>query len=122
MTLTSRVFVATLAVKADVDALSLPSHPSVGGIVETRLAIISREQPGEYVMVVPSVGDDATIDAYVASGESFGKAGGYAIQGGAEVFVTRLDGSYSGVMGHPLHETARLLAGFGLGSLATGAA
>ena len=66
--------------------------------------------------------DDATIDAYVASGEPFGKAGGYAIQGGAEVFVTRLDGSYSGVMGLPLHETARLLAGFGLGSLAKGAA
>ena len=57
--------------------------------------------------------DGATIDAYVASGEPFGKAGGYAIQGGAEVFVTRLDGSYSGVMGLPLHETARLLAGFG---------
>ena len=56
--------------------------------------------------------DDATIAAYVASGEPFGKAGGYAIQGGAEVFVTRLDGSYSGVMGLPLQETARLLAGF----------
>ena len=62
--------------------------------------------------------DDALIDAYIATGEPFGKAGAYAIQGGAEVFVTRLDGSYSGVMGLPLHETARLLAEFDLGPLA----
>lgn len=52
---------------------------------------------------------DAQIRAYVATGESVGKAGAYAIQGGAEVFVTRLAGSYSGVMGLPLHETACLL-------------
>lgn len=57
--------------------------------------------------------DDDEIAAYVASGESMGKAGGYAIQGGAERFVTRLSGSYSGVMGLPLHETAKLLRGFG---------
>ena len=49
------------------------------------------------------------IAAYVASGEPMGKAGGYAIQGAAEAFVARLKGSYSGVMGLPLHETARLL-------------
>ncbi len=61
---------------------------------------------------------DAQIEAYIATGEPFGKAGGYAIQGGAEVFVTRLDGSYSGVMGLPLHGTAQLLAGFGLGPFA----
>lgn len=58
--------------------------------------------------------DEGQIERYVASGEPMGKAGGYAIQGGAEVFVTRLAGSYSGVMGLPLHETARLLREFGL--------
>ncbi|MDQ3206758.1 MAG: Maf family nucleotide pyrophosphatase [Pseudomonadota bacterium] len=62
--------------------------------------------------------DDAQIRRYVATGEPFGKAGGYAIQGGAEAFVTRLDGSYSGVMGLPLHETAGLLAEFGIGQAA----
>ena len=49
------------------------------------------------------------IDAYVASGEPMGRAGAYAIQGGAERFVRRLSGSYSAVMGLPLHETATLL-------------
>src|SRR5690625_872068 len=53
--------------------------------------------------------DADTIDAYIATGESFGKAGGYAIQGRAAGFVAHLDGSYSGVMGLPLHETATLL-------------
>ena len=61
---------------------------------------------------------DAQVAAYVATGECEGKAGAYAIQGIAEAFVTRLSGSYSGVMGLPLHDTARLLAGFGLGPLA----
>ena len=49
------------------------------------------------------------IDAYVASGEPFGKAGAYGIQGMAARFISRIDGSYSGVMGLPLFETARLL-------------
>lgn len=52
---------------------------------------------------------DAQIKAYVATGECAGKAGAYAIQGGAEMFITRLSGSYSGVMGLPLYETACLL-------------
>ena len=56
----------------------------------------------------------AWIDAYVAGGEPFGKAGAYAIQGGAEPFVSHLSGSYSGVMGLPLHETANLLRAFGV--------
>lgn len=50
------------------------------------------------------------IERYVATGEPFDKAGGYAIQGRAAVFITRLEGSYSGVMGLPLAETAALLA------------
>lgn len=57
---------------------------------------------------------DAQIAAYVATGEPMGKAGGYAIQGGAEIFTTRLSGSYSGVMGLPLYETACLLREMGL--------
>jgi septum formation protein len=58
--------------------------------------------------------DEAEIAAYVATGECEGKAGGYAIQGRAAAFVERLEGSHSGVMGLPLHETYALLKGFGL--------
>jgi septum formation protein len=54
------------------------------------------------------------VDGYVGRGEWAGKAGAYAIQGLAEAFVTRIEGSYSGVMGLPVHETARLLADFGI--------
>ncbi|MEX1829131.1 nucleoside triphosphate pyrophosphatase [Luteibacter sp. CQ10] len=53
----------------------------------------------------------ADIAAYVESGEWFGKAGAYAIQGRAAAFVEHLSGTYSGVMGLPLHETSRLLRG-----------
>jgi len=49
------------------------------------------------------------IKAYVASGEPMGKAGAYAVQGRAAVHITRINGSYSGIMGLPLHETSRLL-------------
>ena len=56
----------------------------------------------------------AEIKRYVATGESADKAGAYAIQGRAAAFVARLEGSYSGVMGLPLYETANLLAGAGL--------
>jgi len=53
------------------------------------------------------------IDAYLASGEWRGKAGGYAIQGLAAAFVVKLVGSYSSVVGLPLYETLSLLAGEG---------
>jgi len=56
----------------------------------------------------------AEIQRYVASGEPFDKAGAYAIQGRAAAFVTRIDGSYSGIMGLPLAETAELLQKFGI--------
>lgn len=52
--------------------------------------------------------DTADIDAYVATGESFGKAGAYAIQGRGAALVAHLHGSYSAVMGLPLFETARM--------------
>ncbi|MBP8310981.1 MAG: septum formation inhibitor Maf [Burkholderiaceae bacterium] len=51
----------------------------------------------------------AEIDNYVASGEPFDKAGGYGIQGAAGVFVRKIEGSHSGIMGLPLHETNRLV-------------
>ncbi|MBZ0093358.1 MAG: Maf family nucleotide pyrophosphatase [Sulfuricellaceae bacterium] len=54
------------------------------------------------------------IKRYAASGEPFDKAGAYAIQGLAAIFVARLEGSYSGVMGLPLFETAQLLELFGV--------
>ena len=56
----------------------------------------------------------AAIARYVATGEPFGKAGGYAIQGKAAAFIAHLSGSYSGVMGLPLFETARMLRDAGV--------
>ena len=53
------------------------------------------------------------IERYIATGEPFDKAGGYAIQGRAAAFVQHLDGSYSGVMGLPLFETAEVLSRIG---------
>ena len=53
------------------------------------------------------------MEAYLASGEWQGKAGGYAIQGLAGAFVVKISGSYSAVVGLPLHETAGLLGGEG---------
>ena len=53
------------------------------------------------------------IAAYWQSGEPAGKAGGYAIQGMGAIFIEEIRGSYSGVMGLPLFETARLLRDFG---------
>ena len=52
--------------------------------------------------------------AYLAGGEWQGKAGGYAIQGRAAAFVRFVNGSYSNVVGLPLHETYQLLVGLGL--------
>ncbi len=56
---------------------------------------------------------ETEIAAYVASKEGYDKAGGYGIQGRAALFVARLSGSYSGVMGLPLFETSELLKAVG---------
>ncbi len=58
---------------------------------------------------------DAVIDAYVASGEPFGKAGAYAIQSSVAAWIERIEGSHSGIMGLPLYETAQLLKKAGVG-------
>ena len=54
------------------------------------------------------------IKAYVATGEPMGKAGAYAVQGRAALHITRISGSYSGIMGLPIYETAALLTAAGL--------
>jgi septum formation protein len=60
-----------------------------------------------------ALGDDQ-IRNYVATGEPMGKAGAYAIQGRGGAFVAHLSGSYTGVMGLPVYETANLLRSFGI--------
>jgi len=56
----------------------------------------------------------AELERYVATGEPFDKAGGYAVQGLAAAFISRLEGSYSGVVGLPLYETSSLLVRAGM--------
>jgi septum formation protein len=75
----------------------------------------SRELRAESVSEVRIAALNAeAIAGYVATGEWRGKAGGYAIQGRAATFIEHLSGSYSGVMGLPLFETATLLHAFGM--------
>lgn len=62
------------------------------------------------VTFAPLSGD--ALRAYVATGEPLGKAGAYAVQGRAAAFIERISGSYSGIMGLPLFETAQLLGRF----------
>jgi len=64
------------------------------------------------VHVAPIAEDE--IAAYVGSGEPFGKAGAYAIQSAAAAWISRIEGSYSAIMGLPLYETAELLRQTGL--------
>jgi septum formation protein len=75
-----------------------------------------RERLSETVVRVKRLTPDE-IEAYLASGEWHGKAGGYAIQGSFEGLIAAISGSHSGVMGLPLYETRALLkgAGFPLG-------
>jgi len=85
--------------------------------VITAVAVALRDQV-ETQISVSSVWfrelSDAEIRRYVASGEALDKAGAYAVQGRAASFVTRIDGSYSGIMGLPLAETADLLQRFNI--------
>lgn len=87
--------------------------------VVSAVSVVSAEREAQAVSVSQvTFGElsEAQIAAYVATGEPMGKAGAYAIQGGGEAFIRHLSGSYSGVMGLPLYETARLLTEFGVDS------
>ncbi len=81
-------------------------------IVHTAVAIIFNDQKASVlnstlVQMMPL--SDAMIEAYIASGEHKDKAGSYAIQGKAGCWIEKITGSYTGVMGLPVHETALLL-------------
>ncbi len=60
---------------------------------------------------------DHEIDLYVKSGEPYDKAGGYGIQGMASIFISKIEGSFTGIMGLPVYETAELLAQYNLPAL-----
>ena len=64
--------------------------------------------------VVMKAQSAAAIGRYIQSGEPMDKAGAYGVQGLAAAFITRIEGSYSGIMGLPLAETTELLALFGI--------
>ena len=68
--------------------------------------VLSRSQ----VRFAPLGADE--IEAYVGTGEPMGKAGAYGVQGRAAAFIAHISGSYSGIMGLPLYETAQLLRRF----------
>jgi septum formation protein len=85
--------------------------------VLTAVAVQGRLQRFEALSTSQVSFDDlstAQIKAYVATGEPMGKSGAYAVQGRAALHITRINGSYSGIMGLPLHETAALLRAAGV--------
>jgi septum formation protein len=93
-------------------ALSGRTHQVISAV-----ALVAAGREAEVVSVSDVTFAELTevdIAAYVASGEPFGKAGAYAIQGRGAGLISHLSGSYSGVMGLPVYETMRLLRGFGL--------
>jgi septum formation protein len=79
-----------------VAVISTPQEPPLFAlqVSEVKFAALTKEQ----------------MNTYIASGEPFGKAGAYGIQGLASAFICSIKGSYSGIMGLPLYETAQLLA------------
>ena len=87
-----------------------------------RAGVVAGRAPEPSVAIATSISrvrfgaiDEAEIARYVDGGEPFGKAGAYAIQSAAAAWIERIEGSYSGIMGLPLYETAQLLRQAGVG-------
>lgn len=97
--------------------LSGRTHEVVTGVAVVRGDAIEARVVATRVTLRPI--SQAERRAYWASGEPAGKAGAYAIQGLGAVFVERIEGSYSNVVGLPLLETAELLKAFGIDVLAS---
>jgi septum formation protein len=103
---------------------TLPQEQEMLGLLSGRahrvLSAVALDDGGSLAVVVTETVvhlrelESAEIRAYWRSGEPCDKAGGYAIQGLAAAFVERIVGSYSGVVGLPLFETARLLQDSGI--------
>ena len=92
-----------------------------GKVHEVLTAVAITPAPTEVARVLVQVSrvqfaelSPTQIDAYIASGEPFGKAGAYGIQGLGGAFIPSIEGSYSGIMGLPLYETQQLLELAGL--------
>ena len=94
------------------DLLSGARHRVLGGVAVIDPAGRTRGRLVTTAVIFKRL-SAAEIDAYITGGEWQGKAGGYAIQGHADAFVRRLNGSYSNVVGLPLFETLALLHGLG---------
>ena len=84
---------------------------------EVRTAVVVNDGKSDELHVAVSVSQvtfakltEAQIKAYVQTDEPYDKAGGYAVQGLAGLFIEHIAGSYSGIMGLPVYETAQLLA------------
>jgi septum formation protein len=103
-------------VQACLKLLAGRRHHVLSAVTVIDAAGSARHRLSDSVVTFGPLGD-TIIQAYAASGEGVGKAGGYAIQGRAEAFVRFLAGSHSGVVGLPLFETRALLlaAGIALG-------
>jgi septum formation protein len=87
--------------------LSGKSHRVITAVAVARASKTRLLSSVSHVTFAPL--DTARIDAYIAAGEPFGKAGAYAIQSAAAAWIARIEGSYTGIMGLPLYETATLL-------------
>lgn len=130
--LTRPVLAADTVVIVDGDVLGKPANRQQAGDFlqrlsgrahEVRTAVALSVRAGNAVNVHEAVSvsqvyfralTNAEIDRYVQTAEPYDKAGGYAIQGIAAVFIERIEGSYSGIMGLPLFETAALLKRAGI--------
>lgn len=122
------VLAADTAIRLDNDILGKPDSPAQAEAMLARLSGRSHQvmtsvavRLNEQVATTLAITQvqmaplsAAQIRAYVATGECADKAGSYAIQGKGAVLVEAINGSYSGVMGLPLHETSTLLSQFGI--------
>lgn len=94
------------------DQLSGRDHRVLTAVVVSDAGVLRSRVSQSRVWFRALDGDD--IKRYLLAGESLDKAGAYAIQGRAAAFITRIEGSYSGIMGLPLAETADLLRDCGI--------
>ncbi len=99
-------------VRRMLDLLAGRAHEVYSGVAVARDGDITIRSAMTRVRMRPL--SEAEISAYVGLGEGVGKAGGYAIQGKAALFVERIEGDYTNVVGLPLALTSRLLEHYGV--------